>query len=474
MPHFSNPLESRYASGEMLEIFSDEHRFGTWRSVWIALAKSEKALGLSISDEQIKQMEENKHNLNLERAREIEREIHHDVMSHIRAFGEVAPAAKPIIHLGATSAFVTGNTDMVLYREAMTLVKRRLLTLISTLRDQCLKYKDLPVQGYTHLQPAQPVTLGKRMSLWLYDLLLDFEDLDRQIDVLITRGAKGTTGTQASFMELFEGNGSKVKELDGLVAKELGFDASVPVCGQTVTRKFDFRILSVLSGIAQSSHRAANDIRALQHRWEAEEPFSKNQVGSSAMPYKRNPILAERMSGLARYLINNVPNAAYTFSFQFFERTLDDSANRRILIPESFLLADSILIIYQKLIEGLNVYPEVINKTLTDNLPFFATENILMESVKNGGDRQELHEVIRDFAMTTVSAIRKGENYDMISAMKNSGKFPIPAEMWDKLGDFKSYVGRSAQQVVEFVEEWINPVLKENADFIGIESQIRV
>ena len=474
MALYQNPLETRYASKEMLNLFSEETKFTTWRDCWIALAEAEQELGLPISGEQIADLKNNRENLNLDRAREIESEIHHDVMSHIRAYGEVAPKAKGIIHLGATSAFITDNTDMILFRKSLHLVKRRLVTLIDTLKQKCLEYKDLPVLGYTHLQPAQPTTLGKRMSLWLYDLLIDLEDLDFRLDNFKTRGIKGTTGTQASFMELFEGDSLKVKALDKRVAEKLGFDESVPVSGQTLTRKFDVQILDVLSGIAQSSHRAANDVRLLQHSWQVEEPFDKKQVGSSAMPYKRNPILAERMSSLARYVINDVLNAAYTFSFQFLERTLDDSANRRISMAEGFLATDAILIIYQKLISGLNVYPEVIRTHLRNNLPFFATENILMESVRSGGNRQELHEEIREFAMKQVAAIRQGDTYDMLSEMKKSGKFPIPDAKWSEIGDFSKYVGRAPQQVEEFIAEKVQPVLEKNKEFIGIKAEIRV
>lgn len=471
---YQNPLETRYASKEMLEIFSEETRFQTWRDCWIALAEAEKELGLPITEEQIAEMKAKRSDLNLERAREIEKEIHHDVMSHIRAYGEVAPSAKGIIHLGATSAFITDNGDMILYRRALELVKKRLLTVMKTLRDKCMEYKDLPVLGYTHLQPAQPTTLGKRMSLWLYDLLLDYNDLEYRLSRFITRGAKGTTGTQASFMELFEADEAKVRELDRRVAEKLGFSESVPVSGQTLTRKTDAQILDLLSGIAQSSHRAANDIRLMQHSWQVEEPFDKKQVGSSAMPYKRNPILAERMTSLARYVINNTLNGAYTYAFQMMERTLDDSANRRIAMAEGFLAIDSILIIYQKLLTGLNVYPEVIGKVMADNLPFYATENILMESVKHGGNRQELHEVIREFAMNQVAAIRTGGKYDMLAEMKQSGKFPIPESAWNNIGDFKVYTGRASGQVKDFIETSIDPVLNANADSLNMKAEIRI
>ncbi len=474
MRSFTNPLETRYASKEMLDIFTDENRFRTWRKIWIALAEAEKELGLDITGEQIAQMKANADNIDFKRAEEIEREIHHDVMSHIRTFSEAAPAAAPILHLGATSDFVNGNSDAMLMRDAMKLVKRRLVTLIDKLRQRALEYADLPILGYTHLQPAQPTTLGKRISLWLYDLVLDLEELDRRLEGLVTRGAKGTTGTQASYLKLFEGDGAKVRELDRLVAGKLGFAKSAPVTGQTMTRKFDFQVLSALASIAQSAHRAANDIRLMQHNAEVEEPFSKKQVGSSAMPYKRNPVLAERMSSLARYLTNNLNNSAYTHAFQMFERTLDDSANRRLLIPECFLLADAVLIIYQRIAEGMNVYPEVIKAKLKANLPFFATENILMESVKHGGNRQELHETIREFAMKTVEATRSGGSYDMLGEMRKSGKFPIDDAEWEKLGDFSGYVGRAPEQVREFVNDVVNPLIEANKDYLGISSDIRV
>jgi adenylosuccinate lyase len=474
MSIYNNPLETRYASAEMLELFSEETKFLTWRDCWIALACVEKKLGLNISEEQIEDLRNNRDNLNLERAREIEKEIHHDVMSHILSYGERAVKAAGIIHLGATSAFVTDNTDMIIFRKALLLVKRRLITLIDLLKSKCMEFKALPVIGYTHLQPAQPTTMGKRFSLWLYDLYLDFNELERLISGMTALGAKGTTGTQASFMELFNNDEEKVRRLDRMVSAELGFDNSIPVSGQTLTRKSDVRILEVLSGIAQSSHRAANDIRLLQHSSQLEEPFDKNQVGSSAMPYKRNPILAERMTSLARYLMNDVQNAVYTFSGQFLERTLDDSANRRISMAEGFLAADSILIIYQKLIGGLNVYPEVIETQLRNNLPFFATENILMKAVKNGGDRQELHEAVRSFAMKAVEASRKGLRYDMLSEMKKSGLFKLSDKEWETVSDFRMYTGRAEKQVEEFVKNYIDPVLKENKDYLGSKAEIRV
>jgi adenylosuccinate lyase len=471
---YQNPLETRYASREMLEIFSEETKFLTWRDCWIALAEAEKELGLPITDEQIEDLKKNRNNLNLERARQIEKEIHHDVMSHIRAYGEVAQKAQGIIHLGATSAFVTDNTDVILYRRALLLVRRRLVSVIKILRDKAWEYRELPVLGYTHLQPAQPTTLGKRISLWLYDFLLDLEELEYRLDHLMLRGAKGTTGTQASFMELFEGDRQKVRELDKRVAKKLGFERVAPVTGQTLTRKIDVHILQLLSNIAQTAHRASNDIRLLQHSWQVEEPFDTKQVGSSAMPYKRNPILAERITSLARYVINDVNNAAYTYANQFLERTLDDSANRRIAMAEGFLAIDAILILCQKLFSGMKVYPDVIRAIMLQNLPFYATENILMEAVKQGGDRQKLHEVIREYAMRQVAAIREGKSYDMLAEMRNSGIFHLPDHVWEKVSDLSQYVGRAPWQVEELIAEYVDPLIEKYTEDLGIEAEIRV
>ncbi len=474
MAVYQNPLETRYASRDMLEIFSEETKFLTWRDCWIALAEAERELGLPITDEQIEDLKKNRENLNLERAREIEKEIHHDVMSHIRAYGEVAPKAAGIIHLGATSCFVTDNTDVILYRRALTLVRKRLVSVIRTLRARAWEYRNLPVLGYTHLQPAQPTTLGKRISLWLYDFLLDLEELEYRMERLMLRGAKGTTGTQASFMELFEGDREKVRKLDRLVAQKLGFDRVVPVSGQTLTRKLDVHILQLLSNIATTAHRACNDVRLMQHSWQVEEPFDKKQVGSSAMPYKRNPILAERITALARYVMNDVQNASYTYANQFLERTLDDSANRRISMAEGFLAVDAILILCQRLFSGMQVYPEVIHKIMMQNLPFYATENILMEAVKRGGDRQKLHEVIREYAMQQVAAVREGREFDMLQAMKDSGQFPLPDDVWSKISDLSQYVGRAPWQVEEFLHEHVDPVLSRYQNEEDVTAEIRV
>ncbi|MCX7882577.1 MAG: adenylosuccinate lyase [Brevinematales bacterium] len=471
---YQNPLETRYASREMLEIFSEQTKFLTWRDCWIALAEAEKELGLPISDEQIEDLKRNRENLNLERAKAIEKEIHHDVMSHIRAYGEVAPKAAGIIHLGATSCFVTDNTDVILWRKALHLIQKRLVAVIRVLRNKAWEYRHLPVLGYTHLQPAQPTTLGKRISLWLYDFVLDLQELEYRQEHLMLRGVKGTTGTQASFMELFEGDRAKVRELDKRVAQKLGFDRVVPVSGQTLTRKLDVYVLELLSHIAQTAHRASNDIRLMQHSWQVEEPFDTKQVGSSAMPYKRNPILAERITSLARYVINNVQNAAYTYANQFLERTLDDSANRRISIAEGFLATDAILILCQRLFSGMQVYPQVIHRIMMENLPFYATENILMEATKRGGNRQILHEVIREYAMKQVEAVREGRSFDMLQALRDSGLFNLPQEVWEKISDLSQYVGRAPWQVEELIAEHVDPLLEKYKEEADPAAEIRV
>jgi len=474
MGTYQNPLETRYASQEMLALFSEETKFLTWRDCWIALAEAEKELGLPITDEQIEDLKKNRSNLNLERARAIEKEIHHDVMSHIRAYGEVAPKAAGIIHLGATSCFVTDNTDVILTRRALLLIRKRLVSVLRILRNKAWEYRHLPVLGYTHLQPAQPTTLGKRISLWLYDFLLDLEELEYRLEHLMLRGVKGTTGTQASFMELFERDRDKVRELEKRVAQKLGFDRVVPVSGQTLTRKLDVYILQLLSNIAQTAHRASNDIRLMQHSWQVEEPFDTKQVGSSAMPYKRNPILAERITALARYVINNVQNGAYTYANQFLERTLDDSANRRLSLAEGFLATDAILILCQKLFSGMQVYPKVIQRIMMQNLPFYATENILMEAVKRGGNRQHLHEVIRQYAMKQVEAVREGGEFDMLQALRESGEFQLPDEVWDKIADLSQYVGRAPWQVEELLSEYVDPVLSRYDNDTDETPEIRV
>ena len=392
---YQSPLAQRYASKEMQALFSNDKKFRTWRRLWIALAQSEQELGLDISDEQIAELIAHKDDINYEVAKQREKEVRHDVMSHVYAYGCQCPNAKGIIHLGATSCYVGDNTDLILMHEALELVKRKLVNVLARLEKFALQYKDLPVLAFTHFQPAQPTTLGKRASIWAHDLLMDYEELCWLLEHKKLLGCKGTTGTQASFMELFDGDTDKVKKLDQLIAEKMGYDACYPVSTQTYSRKYDFRVLSVLSAIAQSAHKFSNDIRLLQHLKEVEEPFEKSQIGSSAMAYKRNPMRSERMASLANYVISDVMNPAIVAATQWFERTLDDSANKRISVPEAFLAVDGILDLYLNITEGLVVYPKVIESHLMNELPFMATENIMMDCVKMGGDRQELHEAIR-------------------------------------------------------------------------------
>ena len=396
---YISPLSERYAGTKMQYIFSPEKKFKTWRRLWIALAKSEKKLGLDISDEQIAELEAFKDDINYEEAKEREKIVRHDVMSHVYAYGLQCPKAKKIIHLGATSCYVGDNTDLILMREALELVRIKLVNVMEKLSKFAMEYKDLPTLAFTHFQPAQPTTVGKRAVLWLNELLLDYEDLNYTIDNIKLLGCKGTTGTQASFVELFSGDEEKIKSLDKLIAVEMGFDEVYPVSGQTYSRKIDSKVLGVLAGIAQSAHKFSNDIRLLQHLKEIEEPFEKNQIGSSAMAYKRNPMRSERIASLANYVMSDFMNPMLVASTQWFERTLDDSANKRLSVPEGFLSIDGILDLYLNVVDGLVVYPKVIEKRLMSELPFMATENILMEAVKHGGDRQELHERIRELSM---------------------------------------------------------------------------
>ncbi len=451
---FIHPLVDRYASKEMVEIFSEESRYSNWRRFWIILAETQKELGLPITEEQIEEMKKFEKDLNLERAKELEKDLNHDVMSHIEAFGEQAPKAKPIIHLGATSSEVTDNAEMVQIHLAMKLIRQRLVDVINSLSNFALQYKDVPCLGYTHLQAAQPTTVGKRATLWLYDLFLDLEDIDNFLLNIKTRGIKGTTGTQASYLELFEGNHEKVKKLDEIVSKKLGFKESFWVTGQTYSRKYDYIILSKLATIASSASKFANDIRYLQSVGELEEPFGKKQVGSSAMPYKRNPILSERINSLARYLVTLPYVAIQNHMTQFLERTLDDSANRRIIIPDAFLTADAILLIYNKIVKGLNVNVDIINQRMSEKLPFYAVENILMAAVKIGGDRQLLHNIVRNKAMQVIEENRKGnKNSNLLEELQKSD---VPIELREaakNLGNLKSYVGRAPEQVTETVEK---------------------
>ncbi|EGS30444.1 adenylosuccinate lyase [Peptoniphilus sp. oral taxon 375 str. F0436] len=462
---YENPLTSRYASKEMSYIFSDDHKFQTFRNLWIALAKAEKELGLSISDQQIQDLERVKEEIDYQRVAEIEAQTRHDVMAHIKAYGELAPSAKGIIHWGATSCFVTDNTDLILMREGLDLILKKLKVLIKQVRDFAMDYKDLPILAYTHYQPAQPTTLGKRASLWLYDLYMDYVEIQRRRDLLRLRGVKGTTGTQASFMELFE-DGDKVDQLEDLVVKAMGFDKAYEVTGQTYSRKVDQEILASISSLAQTMHKMTNDLRMMQHQKEVEEPYEKGQVGSSAMAYKRNPMRSERISSLAKYVIQAAGNGALVYATQWFERTLDDSANRRISIGESFLAMDAILDIAINVSQGLVVHEKMIEKNLKAELPFMATENILMEAVKRGGDRQELHEHIRTHSQAAAARVKdQGLSNDLIDRIIADPAFGLSeAEIRDLISPEK-FVGRSPQQVERLVKEIIDPILQDVEDY---------
>ncbi len=448
---FKHPLIDRYASKEMVEIFSDESRYSTWRRFWIVLAETQKELGLNITDEQIDEMKEYENNLNLDEAKRIEEELNHDVMAHIESFGLQAKKARPIIHLGATSSEVTDNAEMVLNLKALKLIRQRVVDVILELLEFADKYKDLPCLSYTHLQPAQPTTVGRRATLWAYDLFIALEELDYLLKTIKTRGVKGTTGTQASYLELFEGNHEKVKELDSKVSQKLGFSESFWITGQTYSRNYDFIILSKLALIASSASKFANDVRYLQSIGEMEEPFGEKQVGSSAMPYKRNPILSERINSLARYVSSITIVALQNHLTQFLERTLDDSANRRIIIPEAFLCVDAILLLYKRIVKGLRVNESVIRKRMYDYLPFYAVENIMMNAVKKGGDRQTLHKIIRDKAMYVIEKVRKGESANLFEELK---KDDVPEVLRSNVvEDIRHYVGRSVEQVIEVSEK---------------------
>jgi len=459
----------------MKYVFSQEKKFRTWRKLWVALAETEKELGLPITDKQIAEMKAHQDTINYEDAEAREKEVRHDVMSHVYAFGLQCPEARGIIHLGATSCYVGDNTDIILMSEALKLIRERLLNVMDVLSGFADQYKDLPTLAFTHFQPAQPTTVGKRASLWLNDLLMDYEDLNYVISSLQLLGCKGTTGTQASFCELFNGDSEKIKKIDMKIAEKMGFGSCVPVSGQTYSRKTDSRVLNVLAGIAQSAHKASNDIRLLQHLKEIEEPFEKNQIGSSAMAYKRNPMRCERMAGLADYVISDSMNPMIVESTQWMERTLDDSANRRISIPEAFLATDGILRLYLNIVDGLVVYPKVIEKHLLSELPFMATENILMDAVKAGGDRQELHERIRKLSMEAGWNVKAegGEN-DLLERISKDPAFNLKAEDLQKSMDPAKYTGRSSEQVTEFLNEKIKPVLQQNSRALGEKSDIEI
>lgn len=457
---YISPLSTRYASEEMQHIFSQNFKFRTWRRLWIALAKAEKELGLDITDEQIEEMERHKDDINYDVAEAREKVVRHDVMSHVYAFGKQCPKADPIIHLGATSCYVGDNTDIIIMREASRLVLKKAAQVLRNLAAFSLKYKDLPCLAYTHLQPAQLTTVGKRATLWMYELTQDIENLEYRLSRLSLLGSKGTTGTQASFMELFENDEEKVKKAEELIAKEMGFDSCVPVSGQTYSRKVDYFILSALSGFAQSAYKFANDLRVLQSFEEIEEPFGKNQIGSSAMPYKRNPMRCERICALARYVTVDALNPALTTEVQWFERTLDDSANKRISVAEAFLAVDAILGIYINVTDGLQVYEKVIEKRVMEKLPFMATENIMMESVKRGGNRQELHEKLRVHSQAAAAGVKlEGKANDLIERIAADESFPLSKEEILSELDPKKYIGRSVSQVDEFLADVAAPIL---------------
>lgn len=459
---YISPFSTRYASPEMQQVFSENFKFRTWRRLWIALAKAEKELGLNITDEQIAELEAHKEDINYDVAEAREKEVRHDVMSHVYAYGKQCPKAEPIIHLGATSCYVGDNTDVIILREASQIVLKKAAQVLKNLSEFAEKYKALPCLAYTHLQPAQLTTVGKRASLWMYELTQDIENLEFQISRLQLLGSKGTTGTQASFMELFGGDEEKVKKSEQLIAREMGFDSCVPVSGQTYSRKVDSYFLSVLSGFAQSAYKFSNDMRLLQSFEEMEEPFGKSQIGSSAMPYKRNPMRCERISALARYVIADAVNPAITAGTQWFERTLDDSANKRISVSEAFLAVDAILNIYINVTSGLVVYDKVINRRVMEKLPFMATENIMMESVKRGGDRQELHEIIRVYSHEAAAKVKlHGEKNDLIDRIAADDRIPLTKEEILAELDPKKYIGRSASQVKEFIADTVDPILEK-------------
>ncbi len=465
---YESPFCTRYASEEMQYIFSADKKFTTWRKLWVALARAEMKLGLPVTESQVRQLEEHINDIDYEVASEREKLVRHDVMAHVYTYGLVCPDAAGIIHLGATSCYVGDNTDIIIMRDALNVVHRKLINVIANLSDFAMKYKSMPCLAYTHLQPAQLTTVGKRATLWINELLMDLTDLEFRIDNLKLLGSKGTTGTQASFMELFEGDSSKVKELEKMIADEMGFDGVVPVSGQTYSRKIDSQILSVLSGIAQSASKFSNDMRILQSFKEMEEPREKNQIGSSAMAYKRNPMRCERITSLARYVMIDSLNPAFTAGTQWFERTLDDSANKRISVAEAFLGVDAILNIMMNVTDGLVVYPEVIKQRVMKELPFMATENIMMDAVKKGGDRQALHERIRQYSMQAGEQVKLyGKENNLCELIVNDPMFMITKEELDAVLKPESYTGRSEQQVEEFISEFVQPVLDANKDILG-------
>ncbi len=472
---YQNPLITRYASRAMAENFSDEKRFKLWRKLWIALAEAEMELGLNINKSQVDEMKKYAEDINFELAEKFEREVRHDVMAHVHAFGEQAKSAMPIIHLGATSCFVDCNSELIILNDALDIIKAKLVNVMDKLRTFALKYKDMPTLGFTHLQPAQLTTVGKRATLWLQDLTIDYNNLENLQASFKLRGVKGTTGTQASFMELFGGDESKVKELEKRVVKKLGYDKVYGVTGQTYPRKFDYNVLCVLSQIAQSAYKFSNDIRILQNMKEIEEPFEKSQIGSSAMAYKRNPMRSERIGSLARFVISLPMNSAITAGTQWFERTLDDSANRRIVNAQAFLALDGILNIYMNVSENLVVYDKVIAKHIAAELPFMATENIMMECVKAGGNRQELHEKIRVLSMEAGKNVKvNGKENNLIELIKADKTFAAVHDKLDEILDATKFIGRAPSQTVEFIKNEVDPILKKNSGLLGQKGDVKV
>ncbi len=461
---YESPLASRYASKYMLRLFSADTRYTTWRRLWVALARAEHALGLPVTGEQVRELEEHVSDIDYEEAEKREKEVRHDVMAHIYAFGKAAPGAAGIIHLGATSCYVTDNADIIIYRDALNYLRKELVGVMKKLADLALKYKDMPALGYTHYQPAQPVTVGKRAALWLQDFAADLEELDFTLGRLKMLGCRGTTGTEASFMELFGGDGTKIDRMNEMICGEFGFDGCFDVCGQTYPRKTDSSILNTLSGIAQSAYKFANDIRLLQHDRQVEEPFEDSQIGSSAMAYKRNPVRCERICSLARYIISDAANAPATASAQWLERTLDDSANRRISMPEAFLCADAVLRLVMNVAEGLKVNEKIVAKAVRDYLPFIATENLLMEAVKRGGDRQKVHEMIRRASMEATAQMKEGREPDLIHALAANPEFGMTEEEMKALLEPERFTGRCAEQVENYVKK-LAPVTAQYEEF---------
>ena len=472
---YTSPLSERYASKEMQYIFSPDKKFRTWRKLWIALAETEKELGLDITDEQIEELKAHADDINYDVAKEREKVVRHDVMSHVYAYGKQCPKAKGIIHLGATSCYVGDNTDIILMSEALEIVRKKLINVIAELAKFADEHKNLPTLAFTHFQPAQPTTVGKRATLWMQEFMMDLEDLEYVKGSLKLLGSKGTTGTQASFLELFDGDQETIDKIDPMIAKKMGFETCYPVSGQTYSRKVDTRVVNVLAGIAASAHKMSNDIRLLQHLKEIEEPFEKTQIGSSAMAYKRNPMRSERIASLSRYVMVDAMNPAITSATQWFERTLDDSANKRLSVPEGFLAIDGILDLSLNVVDGLVVYPKVIEKRLMSELPFMATENIMMDAVKAGGDRQELHERIRELSMEAGRNVKeKGLDNNLLELIAADPAFNLSLEELQKTMDPAKYVGRAPVQVEAYLNNVVNPMLEANKEILGVTAEINV